>query len=115
MLTVHHVNAFLVLGLSFATAVTGFIAYRRRSEAGRLLAHLIALVQTLLVAQVALGLLLLSATTGVRTTTSTTSTGRSPSSPSSRRGSTRRRTRAAGWPGSPALPCSQAPSDSAPT
>ena len=59
MLTVHHVNAFLVLGLSFATAVTGFIAYRRRREAGRLLAHLIALVQTLLVAQVALGLLLL--------------------------------------------------------
>jgi hypothetical protein len=59
MLTAHHVNAFLVLGLCFATAVTGFVAYRRGREAGRLLAHLIALVQTLLVAQVALGLLLL--------------------------------------------------------
>src|SRR3954469_24663912 len=59
MLTAHHANAFLVLGLSFATAIAGFVAYRRRREAGRLLAHLIALVQTLLVAQVALGLLLL--------------------------------------------------------
>ena len=59
MLTAHHLNAFLVLGLSFATALTGFVAYRRGREAGRLLAHLIALVQTLLVAQVALGLLLL--------------------------------------------------------
>jgi hypothetical protein len=59
MLTIHHANAFLVLGLAFVTAVTGFVAYRRGREAGRLLAHLIALVQTLLVAQVALGLLLL--------------------------------------------------------
>ena len=36
------------------------MAYRRGREAGRALAHLIALVQTLLVAQVALGLLLLA-------------------------------------------------------
>ncbi|MDX6514532.1 MAG: hypothetical protein QOH73_198 [Gaiellaceae bacterium] len=59
MLTAHHANAFLVLALAFATALAGFVAYRRRREAGRLLTHLIALVQTLLVAQVALGLLLL--------------------------------------------------------
>src|SRR3954469_19394943 len=59
MLTAHHANAFLVLGLSFTTAIAGFVAYPRRREAGRLLTHLIALVQTLLVAQVALGLLLL--------------------------------------------------------
>jgi hypothetical protein len=59
VLTAHHVNAFLVLGLAFVTALIGGIAYRRHREAGRALAHLIALVQTLLVAQVALGLLLL--------------------------------------------------------
>jgi hypothetical protein len=59
VLTAHHVNAFLVLGLALVTALTGGIAYRRHREAGRALAHLIALVQTLLVAQVALGLLLL--------------------------------------------------------
>jgi hypothetical protein len=59
MLGIHQANAVLVLALAFATAVAGFVAYRRRREAGRLLTHLIALVQTLLVAQVALGLLLL--------------------------------------------------------
>lgn len=60
MLNAHHVVAFLVLAACAVTAVWGFAAYRRGREAGRSLAHLIALVQTLLVAQVALGLLLLS-------------------------------------------------------
>jgi NADH:ubiquinone oxidoreductase subunit 2 (subunit N) len=60
MLNAHHVLAFLVLAACAVTAVWGFVAYRRGREAGRTLAHLIALVQTLLVAQVALGLLLLS-------------------------------------------------------
>ena len=60
MLTAHHVTAFVILGLSFLTAILGFVAYRRRREAGRTLTHLIALVQTLLVAQVGMGLLLLS-------------------------------------------------------
>jgi uncharacterized protein YhhL (DUF1145 family) len=60
MLNAHHALAFLVLGACAAASVWGFAAYRRRREAGRSLAHLIALVQTLLVAQVALGLLLLS-------------------------------------------------------
>jgi hypothetical protein len=59
MVTIHHGNAILILVLAFATALAGAVAYRRRREAGRLLTHLIALVQTLLVAQVALGLLLL--------------------------------------------------------
>jgi uncharacterized membrane protein HdeD (DUF308 family) len=60
MLTAHHANAFAILALSVVTAIAGVVAYRRRNEAGRTLAHLIALVQTLLVAQVALGLLLLA-------------------------------------------------------
>jgi hypothetical protein len=60
MLNAHHVLAFLVLAVCAVSASWGFVAYRRGREAGRTLAHLIALVQTLLVAQVALGLLLLS-------------------------------------------------------
>ena len=60
MLNAHHVLAFLVLAACAIAATWGFVAYRRGRGAGRTLAHLIALVQTLLVAQVALGLLLLS-------------------------------------------------------
>jgi hypothetical protein len=60
MLNAHHALAFLVLAACVVTAGWGFLAYRRGREAGRTLAHLIALVQTLLVAQVGLGLLLLS-------------------------------------------------------
>jgi hypothetical protein len=60
MLNAHHVLAFLVLAACAVAAMWGFVAYRRGREAGRTLAHLIALVQTLLVAQVGLGLLLLS-------------------------------------------------------
>jgi hypothetical protein len=59
MLTAHHVNAFLVMGVCVVSAVGAFIAYRRRGGAGRLVAQLLALAQTVLVAQVALGLLLL--------------------------------------------------------
>jgi hypothetical protein len=60
MVAVHHALAFAVIAICFAAAVTGGLAYRRRSEPGGLLTHLLALAQTLLVAQVALGLLLLS-------------------------------------------------------
>lgn len=59
MLTVHHVIAFLVPASALAAAAAGFVAYRR-SVAGRVVAHLLALAQTVVVAQVALGLLLLS-------------------------------------------------------
>jgi hypothetical protein len=59
MLTAHHTVAFLVLASCFGSAAAGFVAYRR-AAAGRIVAHLIALAQTLVVAQVALGLLLLS-------------------------------------------------------
>jgi hypothetical protein len=59
MLTAHHVNAFLVMGACAVSAVVALVAYRRRGGAGRVVAQLLALAQTLLVAQVALGLLLL--------------------------------------------------------
>jgi len=58
MLTAHHVNAFLVIGVCVAASIAALIARRRR--AGSFVAQLLALAQTLIVAQVALGLLLLS-------------------------------------------------------
>jgi hypothetical protein len=59
MLTAHHVNAFLVIVTCVAAAVVALVA-RRRGRAGTSVAQLLALAQTLIVAQVALGLLLLS-------------------------------------------------------
>ena len=59
MLTSHHALAFLVIGVCAAAGLAGLVAYRRRA-AGRIVAHLLALAQTVLVAQVSLGLLLLS-------------------------------------------------------
>jgi heme A synthase len=58
MLTAHHINAFLVIGVCVVASAAAFIARRRR--AGSAVAQLLALAQTLLVAQVGLGLLLLS-------------------------------------------------------
>ena len=60
MLTAHHTVAFLVLAATFGSAVLAGWAYYRRSEPRGLVTHLLALAQTLLVAQVGLGLLLLS-------------------------------------------------------
>ena len=59
MLTAHHVNAFLVIATCALSALVAFAAWRR-GRAGRSVAQLLALAQTLIVAQVALGLLLLS-------------------------------------------------------
>src|SRR5213593_2735094 len=59
MLTAHHTVAFLVLGACLAASAAGFVAYRRQ-QAGAIVAHLLTLAQTVLVAQVGLGLLLLS-------------------------------------------------------
>jgi hypothetical protein len=59
MLTAHHVNAFLVIAVCVISAVVAFVA-RRRGRAGGGVAQLLALAQTLIVAQVGLGLLLLS-------------------------------------------------------
>jgi uncharacterized membrane protein len=59
MLTAHHVNAFLVIGVCLVASAAAFVA-RRRHRAGSVVAQLLALAQTLIVAQVGLGLLLLS-------------------------------------------------------
>jgi hypothetical protein len=60
MLTVHAYLSVALVVLAFVTAAWGGFAAWRRRPAGRILGHLLALVQTLLVAQVGLGLLLLS-------------------------------------------------------
>jgi hypothetical protein len=60
MLTAHHTVAFLVIAACAVAAVASLTAYRRGRAAGRAVPQLLALAQTLLVAQVALGLLLLS-------------------------------------------------------
>ena len=60
MLTAHAVVAIAAIVVTAAAAVAGGLAYARRREAGRLVSHLLALAQTVLVAQVGLGLLLLS-------------------------------------------------------
>src|SRR6476619_3773822 len=60
MLTVHHALAFLVLAVCLVAAVLALVAYRRRGSGGALVAHALALAQTLVVAQVAFGLFLLA-------------------------------------------------------
>ena len=60
MLAAHETLAFLVVGVPALAALAGGLVYWRRRGAGRLVANLLALAQTLLVAQVGLGLLLLS-------------------------------------------------------
>src|SRR5215203_2783673 len=60
MLTVHYVLAFGVLGVCVAAAGLVLIAYRRPGTAGDLVSHGLALAQTLIVAEVAFGLLLLA-------------------------------------------------------
>ena len=58
MLTVHHANAVLVIAVCVAAGIATLVA--RRRGASSWVAHLLALAQTLLVAQVGLGLLLLA-------------------------------------------------------
>jgi hypothetical protein len=58
MLTVHHANAFLVIAVCVASAAAALLARRRGAKGG--VAHLLALAQTLLVAQVGVGLILLA-------------------------------------------------------
>jgi hypothetical protein len=60
MLTVHMILAWTLVALALVTAALGGYAAWRRRPAGPLLGHLLAAVQTLIVAQVGLGLLLLS-------------------------------------------------------
>jgi heme A synthase len=58
MLTVHHVNAYVLIAVCLLAA--GAALWARRARAGQAVAQLLALAQTLLVAQVGVGLLLLS-------------------------------------------------------
>ena len=60
MLTAHHTAAFLVLAATWGAAVLAAFAYYRRREPRGIVTHLLALAQTLVIAQVGLGLLLLS-------------------------------------------------------
>ncbi len=60
MLTAHNALAFLVVAVPAVAALVGGLVYWRRRGMGRIVSHVLALAQTLLVAQVALGLLLLS-------------------------------------------------------
>jgi hypothetical protein len=60
MLSAHATLAYLAVGVpALAAAVGGYVYWQRRG-AGRIVSHLLALAQTLLIAQVGLGLLLLS-------------------------------------------------------
>jgi hypothetical protein len=61
MLTAHHVIAFLVLGVCGASGLVALVAYRRQGRGGAVVAHALALAQTLIVADVVFGLLLLAA------------------------------------------------------
>ena len=60
MLVVHAVLALAVVAVAAAGAVWGFVAYRRPRARSRFLDQLLALAQTLLIAQVAAGLYLLT-------------------------------------------------------
>ena len=60
MLGLHAANAVLLVAVNLLAAGWGAVYLRRGRPAGRVYAHLLALAQSLLIAQVALGLLLLS-------------------------------------------------------
>jgi hypothetical protein len=59
MLTVHRALAFLVFGICLGAGAVALVAYRRR-RGGAVVSHALALAQTLIVAQAAVGLLLLA-------------------------------------------------------
>lgn len=60
MVSAHEALGVAVIAVCFASAALGFVAYRRTGSGGRLLSHALVLAQTLLIAQAAVGLLLLS-------------------------------------------------------
>jgi hypothetical protein len=60
MLTAHKVVALASVAVTALAALAGGAAYVRRRPGGQLVSHLLALAQTVLIAQVGLGLLLLS-------------------------------------------------------
>lgn len=60
MRELHSLNAVLVVVANLLAAGWGLVYLRRRRTPGRVYAHVLALAQSLVIAQVALGLLLLS-------------------------------------------------------
>lgn len=60
MLRVHQVTAFLVIAVCVLAAVLALVAHRRRGRGGAVVTHALVLAQTLIVAELALGLLLLA-------------------------------------------------------
>jgi len=56
----HAFNAVLLIVANGLAAGWGFVYFRRKRTPGRIYAHLLALAQALVIAQVAIGLLLLS-------------------------------------------------------
>ena len=60
MVRAHGVLALAVIAVAVCAGVAGLVAWRRGRGAGPFLPHLLTLAQTVLIAQVALGLLLLS-------------------------------------------------------
>ena len=60
MRELHVLNAVVVIAANFLAAGWGFVYLRRRRTPGRLYAHVLALAQALVIAQVAIGLLLLA-------------------------------------------------------
>jgi len=59
MLAIHHANAFLVIAICLFSGIAALVA-RRTGKVGRVLPHALALAQTLIIAQVVLGLILLA-------------------------------------------------------
>lgn len=60
MLTVHQALAFLVVGVCVVAAALALLSYWRSGRGGGLVTHALALAQTLIAGQVAIGLLLLA-------------------------------------------------------
>jgi heme A synthase len=60
MLTVHNLLAFLLPAVCVVAALLALVAYRRRGSGGEVVAHALALAQTLVVAQALVGLLLVA-------------------------------------------------------
>jgi hypothetical protein len=60
MVTVHLALGVAAIAVCLGAAVMGFVVYKRGRGAGGVVAHSLALAQTLLVGQAAVGLLLLS-------------------------------------------------------
>ena len=60
MLSAHSILAIAIVAAAFAAAAWGGLAAWRRRPPGRVLANVLVLVQTLLLAQVGIGLLLLA-------------------------------------------------------